>query len=882
MKKFVPLLLSFCALFLGSCSSMIDDFSDLKTKVNYTVQTYYESTSQADSYDEPVVQILKGVPGKETQAEASPREGFEIKPFVQEKISADGSTVVHIYYNRKRVTLNFYAYCEDGSQSSAKWSDTSTDSKAIIGRYGCPLSEEDLASLSSANLENGDWTFGGWNEKNIMDLPSVFPSADQSFYAVWFGTFYTVNYHFENVSDSSYSDDPAYPSVQEDKLGSGASVKVGDTVDSSNYTAPTVTGFTAEPIEAVTVTEDGSATVEVYYKRNIYTVTFNLNGGQRKDTVDDESTSINEVTAPFEVEGKFGAAVSAPSYSTDFNHDQDIKTYTWSFDGWDSEVPSTIPAENVNLYAQWTKTHSVYTVRYFFEDVNNLGSYVQDTGNYPDVIAAKAKIGSKTSVTASSIKGFKNPSITQVEVTSDATAVAEVKYERKTVSLTFKANGGSWSDATTEKVLEGKYGTSLTLPAEPSLTDSTFLAWYLEGTSTRANPTTFPDSDTTYEAYWAQSAATYTLEHWFEKADSEEYEINSAYTTTEKVGLDITGSAKPMTEASALSDIEGFIAKDFDQIEVNTDGSTTLKIYYDRKDVTLTFTLDGGSWSDATTADKIVTGKYGSVLTLPSSDDPEKEPYYSFVSWTPSVPSTIPSSPATYKATWKQVKADYTVTVRYEKLDGTYSVQSSSVSIGDVNTSTNISAENNLAGYELQSIKQETITSDGNAVVYVNYNRKNITYTFAPAGGSWSDSSLSSVSGKYGADVTSPDTSKLTRSGWVFGGWNETIPSTFGTEDKTFTAKWLPAASSSTTFAGEKDISLTVSAGTSKYTFTAGSVSGAVYEWYVDKELKSDFNTSRVSMTTSDLGGNGVHTVLVKVTDGNVVFTKSVSVTISE
>jgi uncharacterized repeat protein (TIGR02543 family) len=63
-----------------------------------------------------------------------------------------------------------------------------------------------------------------------------------------------------------------------------------------------------------------------------------------------------------------------------------------------------------------------------------------------------------------------------------------------------------------------------------------------------------------------------------------------------------------------------------------------------------------------------------------------------------------------------------------------------------------------------------------------------ITYTFKANGGKWSDNTTAdkTVSGTAGAAVNVPTPAKT---GYSFT-WNETVPTVFGSENKTFTAQW--------------------------------------------------------------------------------------------
>ena len=67
--------------------------------------------------------------------------------------------------------------------------------------------------------------------------------------------------------------------------------------------------------------------------------------------------------------------------------------------------------------------------------------------------------------------------------------------------------------------------------------------------------------------------------------------------------------------------------------------------YYDRNKYTLSWSGNGGSLSGGTSAGSVY---YGAGLTAPSAS----RTGYTFAGWSPSVPSTMPASNATYTATW--------------------------------------------------------------------------------------------------------------------------------------------------------------------------------------------------------------------------------------
>ena len=100
---------------------------------------------------------------------------------------------------------------------------------------------------------------------------------------------------------------------------------------------------------------------------------------------------------------------------------------------------------------------------------------------------------------------------------------------------------------------------------------------------------------------------------------------------------------------------------EIEQKEIAADGSTVVKIYYERNKSTLTFDTDGGTEIEP------ITGKYELSFEL---ENPIKQGY-SFMGWEPALPETIPAESTTYKAIWEPNKFSISVIVpsRTEILD---------------------------------------------------------------------------------------------------------------------------------------------------------------------------------------------------------------------
>ena len=138
-----------------------------------------------------------------------------------------------------------------------------------------------------------------------------------------------------------------------------------------------------------------------------------------------------------------------------------------------------------------------------------------------------------------------------------------------------------------------------------------------------------------------EKTAKYTVEHWQQNIDDDEYTL---YLTEEKKG--IVGAE---TSAEAKN-YEGFEVREFEQETIAEDGMTEIKIYYDRNRVTLTFETDDGSVVGS------IPGKYGAKIQFPSN--PTKDGYI-FDAWDETLPETFPATDTKYTAKW--IPIEYTV-----------------------------------------------------------------------------------------------------------------------------------------------------------------------------------------------------------------------------
>lgn len=204
--------------------------------------------------------------------------------------------------------------------------------------------------------------------------------------------------------------------------------------------------------------------------------------------------------------------------------------------------------------------------------------------------------------------------------------------EPDTFTVAFNANGGSGSIESITKTENEEFE----LPANTfTKTGFTFAGWNTKSTPDKSSKS-YKDKekiklteDLTLYAQWAAGTGTaYKVEHWQQNIADDGYTL----ARTEPM----TGTTGEKTAAKA-EETAGFTAKEFVQEKIAADGSTVVKIRYDRKIITLTFDADNGG--DKTT----LSGKFGAEIVPPT---PEKTGFI-FTGW--STDKTPTESSKSYK-----------------------------------------------------------------------------------------------------------------------------------------------------------------------------------------------------------------------------------------
>lgn len=142
---------------------------------------------------------------------------------------------------------------------------------------------------------------------------------------------YTVYHYYQNLSDDEYTQDPQVIEL------TGDIDAYTEAVANSNY------GYHCEGVTQSTIAADGTTKVEIYYTRELYTVTFDVNGG---------------INGPDPIYAKYGTTFEA----------DDIEEPTragYTFLGWTPSLSGTVEiTSDVTYTAQWKANldQSDYTI----------------------------------------------------------------------------------------------------------------------------------------------------------------------------------------------------------------------------------------------------------------------------------------------------------------------------------------------------------------------------------------------------------------------------------------------------------------------------------------------------------------------------------------
>lgn len=262
-----------------------------------------------------------------------------------------------------------------------------------------------------------------------------------------------VNFTVKHYQQNVYNDQ--YTLVETETKTGYTESEVGATL------AKTYEGFTALLYDTTTkIAADGSTEVEIYYDRNYYLLSLNLDGGYGADPV----------------YARYGAAIAI---------DDPVKA-GYTFGGWSPSKPETMRASDMTLTAQWTAGQATYLVQYWLENAND------DNYSYDSFVQRSTTVGNSVSGSGDkSYTGFKFDHADQnVTVNGDGTTVVNVYYKRISYEVKFyKRYPLSDRNEYTSLRITAKYGAYIG-DKWPTYNGSN--TWYVDSKTYQSNIQTMP------------------------------------------------------------------------------------------------------------------------------------------------------------------------------------------------------------------------------------------------------------------------------------------------------------------------------------------------------------------------------------------------------
>ena len=232
----------------------------------------------------------------------------------------------------------------------------------VIDGYGnavaMPNSAKEREEIQLTAIPDRGHHFKEWQATsgNIMITNDKFtmPAGNVTVKAIFEANTYTVKLYANGGTIASGQDVTSYT------YGEGATLP---TADDMTYTEHTFKGWydneglTGDPVTAIGDTETGNKEYWAKWEINQYTITVKPENGKADITITQD----------------YGTPITAPSLTRE----------GYQFNGWDKTFPTTMPAENLTITAQWTVNQ--YTITYNLAGgtaEGNLDTYTIETGAF--------------------------------------------------------------------------------------------------------------------------------------------------------------------------------------------------------------------------------------------------------------------------------------------------------------------------------------------------------------------------------------------------------------------------------------------------------------------------------------------------------------------
>ena len=513
------------------------------------------------------------------------------------------------------------------------------------------------------------YAFMGWyaSEDLTGEAVTAISASDignKTFYAKWDGaakTAYTVEYYQQNA------DNDGYAMLKTDTLYG----KTDTTVTAPEATYEHFTLCAGEPtVSSGVVKADGSLVLKLYYQRETVTVTFDPNGGELG--TDGQSKTF-----------RYGQTFAATAPT---------KAGGYTFAGWTladgTRFTAATVTEPVTLKASWLLSAGSYTVEYWVMDTN--GQYSAKDSNLTKVADGKSgdilQLADLKHDELETNSGggivFDRAYYGDAEVTGDtitldmnANPVIKLMYKRNQYKISwavekkYRVDQSGASDGVTETVY---YGAPLTAPKLNIPDTRVFEGWFADSDKTTPfTLTTMPVVTSggvfglCVYAKIVPKQVNYTVEYHIMDTTGK-YQIKDTEQCTGDAGKTIKAENLQRNiyfEPDGV-DYKETTVNNAAVTEITPENGTVIKVYYERKQYTLTLYAVGRTvW-------RTMKVYYGAPI-VPSNLTPTRKGY-TFDHWSYPNGSAVGSNDkmlrgdSTLYAAWEEI--EYTLTLH--NLDG--------------------------------------------------------------------------------------------------------------------------------------------------------------------------------------------------------------------
>ena len=571
----------------------------------------------------------------------------------------------------------------------------------LTGNQGDPV---DLSTIAAPDAPVG-MHFVSWG-----NVPATF-DADATFEAVFANntdTKYTVNVY--NMDTTG-----AYPSAP-DSTYQGA----GETGSTADITADAVPaeGFSLDSANSVltgTIAADGSLVLSIYYSRNQYTVTY-ANTDLAPDTYYYRATVVARTPE------KAG----------------------FTFDGWEEEVPATMPANNVVLTAKWAENPANY-------DEYNIAVAAANAKKKEADYDKKYTADTRAALDTALNEDVSGKKLSEQHIVDAQTAKINAAVEGLKL-MTYNAE--FYVDNELYRTVATEVGAQIVAPEAPTKAGYTFTGW---------NPEVgvMGVEDVRFDAKFSAGTVGYKVETY-------EMDVNGNYGDA---AIEDKSATTGETVSVTPETREGFTVADNSVLSgtVLADGSLVLKVYYSRNQYKLS--VDGVE-TDV---------YYGAALNVA---EPAAREGYTFAGWNMDIPATMPAENLTLVSQWNENDADYTAynaavaaaqaKQGEENYDKKYT-EATRKALADA-----LAEDVSGKKYSEQGVVDAATKAINDAVAGLEL----MTYTAT----FYVDGAVhATVQAKVGEQIAKPE--NPTKTGYVFTGWDPEV-GVMGLEDVSFNAKF--------------------------------------------------------------------------------------------